>query len=110
MVAVGEIVARITWAADDPYLRFVGAMSAVALTIVGMVQIVEWMVGGNRRTPWAAARSQDLMARSGTLETTYGFQRSTKEPESVPPSQTNLFGRLQLALDHLTQAIHNLAR
>ena len=51
MVVVGEIVARITWAADDPYLRFVGAMSAVALTIVGMVQIIEWMVGGNRRTP-----------------------------------------------------------
>jgi hypothetical protein len=45
MVVFGEIVARITWAADDPYLRFVGAMSAVALTIVGMVQIIEWMVG-----------------------------------------------------------------
>ena len=51
MVVIGEIVARIAWTADDPYLRFVGAMSAVALTIVGMVQIIEWMVGGNRRTP-----------------------------------------------------------
>jgi len=28
----------------------------------------------------------------------------------VPPIQTKLFGRLQLALDHLAQAIHNLAR
>ena len=46
MVVIGEIVARIAWTADDPYLRFVGAMSAVALTIVGMVQIIEWMVGG----------------------------------------------------------------
>jgi hypothetical protein len=35
-MVVGEIVARIVWAADDPYLRFVGAMSAVALTIVGL--------------------------------------------------------------------------
>ena len=51
MVVIGEIVARIAWASDDQYLRFVGAMSAVALTIVGMVQIIEWMVGGNRRTP-----------------------------------------------------------
>jgi len=51
MVVIGEIVARIAWTADHPYLQFVGAMSAVPLTIVGMVQIVEWMVGGNRRTP-----------------------------------------------------------
>jgi hypothetical protein len=50
MVVVGEIIARIAWTADDPYLRFVGALSAVALTIVAMVRIVEWMVDGNRRT------------------------------------------------------------
>ena len=50
MVVIGEIVARIAWTANAPYLRFVGAMSAVALTIVGMVQIIDWMVGGNRRT------------------------------------------------------------
>jgi hypothetical protein len=41
MVAVGEIVARIAWTADDPYLRFVGAMSAVALTIVGLGQFAK---------------------------------------------------------------------
>ena len=35
MVVIGEIVARIAGTADDPYPRFVGAMSAVALTIVG---------------------------------------------------------------------------
>ena len=28
----------------------------------------------------------------------------------VPPIQTKLFGRRQLAPDHLAQAIHNLAR
>jgi hypothetical protein len=38
MVVVGEIVARIAWAADDPYLQFVGAMSAVVLTIVGLAR------------------------------------------------------------------------
>jgi hypothetical protein len=52
MVVIGEIIARIAWTADDPYLQFIGAMSAVALAIVGAVQIVEWMVGGgNRRAP-----------------------------------------------------------
>ena len=51
MIVIGEIIARIAWAAEDPYLRFVGAMSAVALSIVGLVQCVEAMVGGHRKTP-----------------------------------------------------------
>jgi hypothetical protein len=41
MVVIGEIIARIAWTADDPYLRFVGALSAVALTIVGLAQFAK---------------------------------------------------------------------
>ena len=67
MVVIGEIIARIAWTADDPYLRFVGALSAVALTIVGMVRIVEWMVGGgNRRTCGGAITWKGLGRRSGS--------------------------------------------
>ena len=41
MVVIGEIIARIAWAADDPYLRFVGAMSSVALTLNGLAQFAK---------------------------------------------------------------------
>ena len=47
MVVIGEIIARIAWAADDPYLRFVGAMSAVVLTIVGLAQFAKPTAGGS---------------------------------------------------------------
>ena len=40
MGIIGEIIARMAWASDVPYLRFVGALSAVALSLVALAQLV----------------------------------------------------------------------